>query len=331
MGIQIPEPCTQKWGEMTPTEKGAFCQKCALEVIDYTGKTPLEIKSSLTEKFALGTRVCGRIRQSQMTQLNDIDFRWNSDKDHFQTVWIFSLLAVFGLTLFSCQNTASKELVEQMNVEAQHITDQDASDTSEITEEQEVAEVQKEDSITGKTKGEPYDPIGFFEGEILSGTPFETEILKEIDVCTILMGDISVTYGMFTPEDAAPTSINRAFFPIKTSPQPNGDNNIQPFRPVNYGKKSTDIIFNEDLDDFVAYIAPVPISSESKLYLQVSRSIELYLGIVDLVTNEFISENERTFERGNHRYSIPFEQLNSGNYQLNLQSENTAQTIRFDL
>jgi hypothetical protein len=36
MGISIKEPCHEDWSKMTATEKGAFCQKCALEVIDFT-------------------------------------------------------------------------------------------------------------------------------------------------------------------------------------------------------------------------------------------------------------------------------------------------------
>jgi hypothetical protein len=36
MGISINEPCHEDWATMTETQKGAFCQKCALEVIDFT-------------------------------------------------------------------------------------------------------------------------------------------------------------------------------------------------------------------------------------------------------------------------------------------------------
>ena len=43
MPIRIPEPCTEDWSKMAGTDKGAFCNKCAKEVIDFTAKTPKEI------------------------------------------------------------------------------------------------------------------------------------------------------------------------------------------------------------------------------------------------------------------------------------------------
>ncbi len=51
MKISIPEPCSEDWSKMTPIEQGTFCQKCALEVTDFTNKSSLEIKSILMEKI----------------------------------------------------------------------------------------------------------------------------------------------------------------------------------------------------------------------------------------------------------------------------------------
>jgi hypothetical protein len=100
--ISIPEPCSENWNEMTPTEKGAFCQKCALEVIDFTNKSGDEIRDILA--LNIGSRVCGHIQPKQLDQLND-DFQacQLNTKQSFNRVWIFSLLVVFGLTLFSCE------------------------------------------------------------------------------------------------------------------------------------------------------------------------------------------------------------------------------------
>ena len=41
--IDIPTPCKEGWQNMAPTEKGAFCNSCQKEVIDFTQKTPAEI------------------------------------------------------------------------------------------------------------------------------------------------------------------------------------------------------------------------------------------------------------------------------------------------
>lgn len=100
--INIPKPCSENWNEMSPTEKGAFCQKCAIDVYDFTNKSGDEIRDILT--LNIGGRVCGRIAPKQLDELND-DFKaWKiTNKQSFNRAWIFSLLVVFGMTLFSCE------------------------------------------------------------------------------------------------------------------------------------------------------------------------------------------------------------------------------------
>lgn len=60
--ISIPEPCTEKWQEMSPTEKGAYCKKCSKEVIDFTQVSQLE----LSRRLAKGEVLCGRFRRDQL-------------------------------------------------------------------------------------------------------------------------------------------------------------------------------------------------------------------------------------------------------------------------
>jgi len=43
--LTIPTPCTEDWNQMTPSAKGAFCQKCQVDVMDFTEKTNEEIKN----------------------------------------------------------------------------------------------------------------------------------------------------------------------------------------------------------------------------------------------------------------------------------------------
>mgnify|MGYP002629858095 CR=1 FL=1 len=108
--ISIPKPCSENWNEMTPTDIGAFCQKCALEVYDFTNKSGDEIRDILT--LNIGSRVCGRIEPRQLNELNTDFSAWQinntaegsiADKETFQRAWLFTLLVVFGLTLFSCE------------------------------------------------------------------------------------------------------------------------------------------------------------------------------------------------------------------------------------
>lgn len=104
MSITINEPCKENWENMSPTEKGAFCQQCAMEVHDFSKQTPDEIRTILKQK--LGSRVCGRFTANQLDTLNYDFQQWKKElgsKRSFQSALIFSLIVVFGMTLFSCE------------------------------------------------------------------------------------------------------------------------------------------------------------------------------------------------------------------------------------
>lgn len=106
--IGIQTPCSEKWNEMTPTEKGAFCQKCAFEVHDFTNSTSEEIKQTLVQ--AMSSRVCARMTVDQERELRTDYLRWSTSKMEMRRISLFALIMVFGLSLFSC-NTESDRVV----------------------------------------------------------------------------------------------------------------------------------------------------------------------------------------------------------------------------
>ena len=61
--IHIPEPCHEDWNEMTPKEKGRFCQACDKVVVDFRKKTKSEILD-IIDKAAGNT--CGRFYSHQL-------------------------------------------------------------------------------------------------------------------------------------------------------------------------------------------------------------------------------------------------------------------------
>lgn len=60
--ITIPKPCSEDWNKMTVTQKGAFCQSCSKEVIDFTNTTKRELSGKITK----GQHICGRFRPEQL-------------------------------------------------------------------------------------------------------------------------------------------------------------------------------------------------------------------------------------------------------------------------
>lgn len=125
--INIPEPCSENWNEMTPTQKGAFCQKCALDVFDFTNKSGSEIRTILAQN--IGSRVCGRIENVQLAELNSDFEAWKINNSRsYQRAWIFTLFVVFGLTLFSCEE---ENIAEKMQRVGQQILKEQVAEFQE--------------------------------------------------------------------------------------------------------------------------------------------------------------------------------------------------------
>lgn len=101
--IKIKEPCHEKWAEFTPTQQGAFCTKCSVDVIDFSTKSNDEIKSILVSNS--GNKMCGRFSKKQLNTYNSEYHIWqNQNTNTFQSKFVLSLVLAFGLTLFSCSN-----------------------------------------------------------------------------------------------------------------------------------------------------------------------------------------------------------------------------------
>lgn len=110
--LYISEPCSENWALMTPTEKGAYCAACATEVIDFSTKSPGEITAILRKNF--GEKVCGRIATSQLDTFNRAFAAWESSRvQHLRVASYLALIAVFGMTLFSCQSPEAEASLKQ--------------------------------------------------------------------------------------------------------------------------------------------------------------------------------------------------------------------------
>jgi hypothetical protein len=100
MHVNIPKPCNENWAEMTPTQQGAFCQKCAIDVVDFSNKSAEEVKKTLLEKS--GKHLCGRFRKNQLTELSSDYSIWeNQQTKTFQSKFLWACLIAFGMTLFT--------------------------------------------------------------------------------------------------------------------------------------------------------------------------------------------------------------------------------------
>lgn len=64
--INIPEPCNEGWDNMTPADKGRFCNSCQKTVIDFTAMTDNELLDFFIK--AQGRPICGHYLQTQINR-----------------------------------------------------------------------------------------------------------------------------------------------------------------------------------------------------------------------------------------------------------------------
>ncbi len=121
--IQITKPCNEKWNEMTPTEKGAFCSKCKKEIFDFTNTSNYQIAKLLDNNQNL----CGKFKPEQLNTdiLSSENMRYTKKGLFFGLSALLSLtMPVFGQS--STQKVFKTEQAELLNnklVNTKQLTD----------------------------------------------------------------------------------------------------------------------------------------------------------------------------------------------------------------
>jgi hypothetical protein len=101
--LKISNQCHENWNDFKATKQGAFCQKCKIDVKDFSNMSNHEIKFFLETNNS--KHLCGKFRINQIDDFNNDTFLWTkNNKQTIQSKFIFALLITFGLTLFSCSN-----------------------------------------------------------------------------------------------------------------------------------------------------------------------------------------------------------------------------------
>lgn len=103
--ITIPEPCHEKWSEMTPQQKGRFCAMCQKTVYDFTKSSDREIINAYNKN----EKLCGRFLTSQL----DRDLILPKERKSYWLATVF-----FGtISLFNIKGIAqAKQKIEQQSI-----------------------------------------------------------------------------------------------------------------------------------------------------------------------------------------------------------------------
>jgi hypothetical protein len=101
--ISIPKPCHENWSEMTPNDKGRFCQACSKTVVDFTNMKANDVQEFIHRNK--GQRICGHMRQSQLDAINlQISESVFEQRMSFHKLFLLALLFAMGTSLLSCQD-----------------------------------------------------------------------------------------------------------------------------------------------------------------------------------------------------------------------------------
>ena len=88
--ITIPEPCSQKWNELTAVEKGRFCLSCEKVVIDFSTMTDKELIRYFKDYQG---NICGNFNSTQTDRIiKDVVI---SKKSYRLSKFIASLFGLF--------------------------------------------------------------------------------------------------------------------------------------------------------------------------------------------------------------------------------------------
>src|SRR5690606_2528919 len=104
--ISIPQPCHEKWDEMTPTDKGRFCAACQKNVIDFTKASDREI----VQLIKSNKNLCGRFSPSQLSR----DLIVPKEKS---TVWTAIAAGVLGFISLGSHKATAQETVKTEQTE----------------------------------------------------------------------------------------------------------------------------------------------------------------------------------------------------------------------
>ena len=96
--ISIPEPCTENWSDMTPTERGKFCAHCQKDVIDFSTKTDTEIANFVKNNKG---NFCGRFVDTQLNK----EFSYIEQEKYSNLKYA----AALALGLMTAENAVSQD------------------------------------------------------------------------------------------------------------------------------------------------------------------------------------------------------------------------------
>ncbi|WP_430406849.1 T9SS type A sorting domain-containing protein [Fluviicola sp.] len=293
--VGIQHACSEDWNKMTPTEKGAFCQKCAKQVYDFTNKSTNEIKFTLLE--LRDQEICGRMTLDQERILNAEFEHWiQENKTNFQRLFLTALVIVFGLTLFSCEDERDQRKISDAQTALARIIEE--------------KEAPKEETPTKRVEYAVAPP------EIVELEEPIYEVIEEVTEKEILLDDVVITapYGYEGGYVTSGIMIHdRSYYNYltETTPTIETDENGVPY-PT----------------EFKALAFPNPAVESTTLEIQAPHKERMEINLYDMSGKLIREVYSGKISRGTFQQFIDLNDLTPGLYLVIIQSKDFKETVR---
>ena len=103
--LSIPKPCSEKWNEMTPTEKGRFCSVCERNLIDFTHFSDDELLRFVKNN---DDKLCGRFTKNQVDRKLESTVVSENKIIQYSKIAGFVLPSLIANEAFTQNNTETK-------------------------------------------------------------------------------------------------------------------------------------------------------------------------------------------------------------------------------
>ncbi len=293
--IRIDEPCHEKWNEMTPTDRGAFCQKCEVDVYDFSKMNLNQIK--LVLKDNAGQHMCGKFENKQLESLNHEFEVWKMNQPKsFQSRFVFALLLVFGLTLFSCEE---EDLVQLSKLNAIELKSSLAEPDRTLADKI----FWSQDSIIAAEmlQLETLEPHEFIKmGELAYPENYETQVIEYHSLGMVAGGPmIDGNYYEYLNETIQPDSSTTLPEPVIT-------------------------VYNP----FETKLFPNPTNGPSNFSIYVNNPAQFKIEIYSISGQKINELHNGELSEGRHQFDIDLSNYSTGTYLIKIWSEKQEETLK---
>ena len=274
--IKIAEPCHENWNDFTSTQRGAFCGKCQINVIDFSKKSNSEIKNILDDNK--GKKMCGRFLKVQLDNFNyDYEVWQNQSQPIFQSKFIFALVLGFGLALFSCSNPNGKQAITEIK--------------NNVVQLDTVIEVSSVDTTVIQ--------VDSLDNSIIPEIPTPPVPVTTCNIDYDIMGDIEISYPEPDDEILGELAVDEDYLKGKVAVD-NVKHSIKPEEMI-LGKMAVDVEIIKPIikefdydkvtltDKFEAKVFPNPTNNKSTLNIHVLAEENYNIGVFNS-KGDFIME-----------------------------------------